>query len=280
MQRTDDDSPTLPSRPIITQDTRPNGNRRYNDHHEPGKDNRDRETGKGDKFDSKVQWTEVVPYKLRKRPQKDLQSKGPNDGDLELENENLKSRMQELEGEVGDLKKDLAEQNCWIIVLARKLLELKGKVKILEKENKDLKEYRIKAAAALAELRQHSPNSAFDDEKVKRDYSSLVYAVSNWASNYCGVTPSKPLSNEDQQQINSLTQMPEQYLQNKQLKPLLIQSLIMKCLAADVLNFSEHGGLLWAGGLSQSLRILGNALHYGKNTHCSFIQFLRKHRET
>ena len=280
IQETDDDSPLLPSRPIIIQDTSPNGNRRQNDHHESGKENRDHGREQDNKLNSKVKGTEVVLYNPRREPQQNLQSNSPNDEKLLLENENLKTRIQELKGEVADLKKDLFEQDYWITVLARKLLELKKEVEVAKKENKDLKEYQAKAAAALTELRQHSANNAVDDEKVKQDYNSLIYAVSTWTSEYCGAAHSTPLSKEDRQQIKGLTQMPEQYLQNEHLRPLLIQSLIMKYLAADVLNFSEHGGLLWAGGLSQSLRILGSALRYGKKIHCSFIQFLKKHRET
>jgi hypothetical protein len=160
------------------------------------------------------------------------------------------------------------DQHRWNQKLAHTLLKLSKNIQGLEeeinaaeKENKELKEYRTKAAAALTEMRQHAANNAVDDEKVRHDYAELFYAASNWASNHCGATTSRPLSKEDYQQINTLTAAPERYLQNKRLRPLLIQSLIAKRLAADVLTFSEHGGLLWAGGMSQSLRTLSIALY-------------------
>ncbi|KAF2267195.1 hypothetical protein CC78DRAFT_593725 [Lojkania enalia] len=195
--------------------------------------------------------------------------------------EKLKIKIQELERQIDALKDDCMDKYWLSTALARKVLQLHKEVgdlraqmisaeevlKDLDELNAKLERNWKKAASALTELRRQNSNYTIDDQTVKHSYSEIIYETGNWASNYCTGKPSLGLTSQDWDRLCTLTADPERYLQSKRLRPLLIQSLIMKMLAADVLNFSEHVGLLWAGDFSPSLRKLSSALYFVNEVH-------------
>ncbi|KAF2463864.1 uncharacterized protein BDR25DRAFT_104884 [Lindgomyces ingoldianus] len=115
----------------------------------------------------------------------------------------------------------------------------------------------------VAKLRQQSSVHKVDDNTLKATYGEVIYSVGNWASNYCGGRDAS-FHEADLLPLKSLTRHYRQYVSSEVLRPVLIQSLVMRMLVENILySGSELNGLLWAGRLSPGLRLVQKALQFG-----------------
>lgn len=121
------------------------------------------------------------------------------------------------------------------------------------------------ATEEITKLRQQSSVQKVDDSTLKAAYEEIIYSVSNWAGNYSGGQDAS-FQKSDLVPLQSLTPHYLQYMTSEILRPVLIQSFVMKLLVDNILSYSDSdpNGLLWAGCLSPGLRLIQKALEFGK----------------
>ena len=120
-----------------------------------------------------------------------------------------------------------------------------------------------KSTALLTQLQRQDPHDKVDDSTLQGLYNGLVFDVSNWAASFCRsgamriIDTKRPL-------LQSLGPAYATYYHDETLRPFLLQSLLMRLLVREVLNFDCDGGLWWAGMLCKPLRRIQTELMPGE----------------
>lgn len=142
------------------------------------------------------------------------------------------------------------------------------------KTNKDLNDAWRRATNELARLSQQNQVYKVDDTTLMGMYEGIIYSAGNWAANYCAGRGRKTFSQDELSPLKPLTMYYAQYAASEKLRPVLMQSLIVKKLAMTVLNYSdiEPVGCLWAGRLSPGLRQIQKGLEPGTYTTTKIIR--------
>jgi hypothetical protein len=139
-----------------------------------------------------------------------------------------------LQAKVGQLEAELQQQRQRIIELERAWK---------------------KSIAALTQLQRRDPHDRIDDSTLQRLYNGLVYDVHDWAVNFCRMGSVEIRDDgETLHLLESLSPVYRTYVYNENLRPFLVQSLLMKLIVRYILNFDCENGLLWAGKLQKSLQ--------------------------
>ncbi|KAF1850455.1 uncharacterized protein K460DRAFT_412158 [Cucurbitaria berberidis CBS 394.84] len=110
-----------------------------------------------------------------------------------------------------------------------------------------------KSTALLTQLQGQDPHDKVDDSTLQGLYSGLVFDVSNWSASFCRGR-SMRIVDTKRPMLHSLSPAYAVYIHDEKLRPFLLQSLLMRLLVKEVLNFDSDGGLWWAGGLCKPLR--------------------------
>lgn len=130
--------------------------------------------------------------------------------------------------------------------------------------SKELERAWKKATNELTRLKQQGVVHKVDDSTLKGLYDQLLYCCRNWASTYCGeVGFTRHLQDGDLASVSVLSSEYVRYVKSPRLRPILIQSLIMRTLWDKVLSTNGDAGPVWAGDLGPSLRAIEKYLEPG-----------------
>lgn len=122
-----------------------------------------------------------------------------------------------------------------------------------------------KSTALLTQLQRQDPHDKVDDSTLQGLYNGLVFDVSNWAASFCRGGAMRPgIIDTKRPLLQSLGPAYAAYFHDETLRPFLLQSLLMRLLVREVLNFDCDGGLWWAGVLCKPLRRIQTELMPGK----------------
>ncbi|ORY18634.1 hypothetical protein BCR34DRAFT_322705 [Clohesyomyces aquaticus] len=162
----------------------------------------------------------------------------------------------------------MSEQDQRLRDLERQVQQLQEENVEKSKVNRDVNDAWRRATNELARLTQQSQVYKVDDTMLMGMYEGIIYSAGNWAANYCGGRGRTFFSQDELSPLMPLTMYYAQYASSEKLRPVLIQSLIVKKLAMTVLNYSdiEPVGCLWAGRLSPGLRQIQKGLEPGMYT--------------
>ena len=130
------------------------------------------------------------------------------------------------------------------------------------------------STATLTQLQKQDPHDEVNDSTLQGLYRGLILDVSSWAESYCRYGSMRSIDSKEKT-LESLSPGYATYLHDETLRPLLLQSLLMRLLVRDVLNTDRDGGLWWAGALSRPLQRIQTELLPSKFASRTAIIWLR-----
>lgn len=172
-------------------------------------------------------------------------------------------RLDHISTHEGDLKLKLLSAQENEQRLLEKVKQLEGQLKQQTQRSVELDRAWKKSTATLAELQQHDTHDRIDDSVLQSLYDELIFDVANWAGNFCRAGAMRIIDSK-RSILQALSPAYSSYLHDEALRPLLLQSLLMRLLVRDVLNLNVDGGLWWAGSLAKSCCRMQSKLIPGK----------------
>lgn len=189
-----------------------------------------------------------------------LEAINENRKTMEMQSEKLQQRELRIKEQEAKLRDAAIREKQYLTTTK----ELEEQIQNHILRNGELERAWKKSTSALTRVQRGDSNYKVDDQTIKALYNELVFDVGSWTATYCTTDLRQRFNESDWRLLRSMTPRYITYASHKRLRPLLVQSLLMKFLVRNVLSFSEDVGLLWAGRLCASLRQTKMALEPGE----------------
>lgn len=150
-------------------------------------------------------------------------------------------------------------------LLEEEVITLKEQNRLLKDTNLELQQKWTRASNDLAKATLQAGAYKVDDDNIKRTWEHLVWHCRMWCKAFFGGKAIPNLRKDEQAKLfEEFTPNHGIYLASSTLRPVLIQSYLIRQLWLDVLQTGEEGGLLWAGQYGGHLRSLQHVLRPSK----------------
>ncbi|CAO2653529.1 Nn.00g029400.m01.CDS01 [Neocucurbitaria sp. VM-36] len=192
------------------------------------------------------------PEEIGLQAGEDASEEWAQDQEVDEDNPEASQQPPEIEDQV-DYRQKLAEAQEVESQLLSRVTQLEAQLQQQRQRCIELDRAWKKSTTLLTQLQKQDPHEKVDDASLQGLYNELVFDVSNWAASFCRggamriIDAKRPL-------LQSLGPAYSAYYHDETLRPFLLQSLLMRLLVREVLNFDCDGGLWWAGSLCKALR--------------------------